>query len=206
VNKINEHFPNNNKLKLFVNEERLGPFLNKLKVCSKASNEWIALIDSDNFADEQYFSIANDYIKNNNLGKNVILAPCFAKPRFNYSHLSGFTYKMGTFNINKQLENDLINGSYIHSEVLMNTGNYVINKYLTDNLNLKNEMENIKMSSACDVIYFNTLLFQQLDLNLHVVPNLTYEHVVHNESIYIETHNNFRNFNEYVYNMYKQLI
>ena len=55
IDKINNFFPNNQKLRLFKNETRLGPFANKLKACSLAKNEWIALIDSDNFADTDYF-------------------------------------------------------------------------------------------------------------------------------------------------------
>lgn len=204
IEKISQNF-NCEKLKLFKNNTQLGPFLNKISACLKASNEWIVLIDSDNFADEKYFQVANNYINNNILGKNVILAPCFAKPRFNYSHLSGFIYKKGTFISNKQLENKLINSSFTCSGTLMNTGNYVINKYLIDNLNLTNETENIKKSSACDVIYFNTLLFEQLDLNLHVVPHLEYEHVVHDGSVYIQTHQQNAMFNSYVYNRYDNL-
>ena len=189
VNKIKNTFTND-KLKLFINEQRLGPFSNKISACSKASNEWIVLIDSDNFAEE----------------KNIILAPSFAKPNFNYSYLAGFIYKKGNFHNNKNLESSLINASYSPSTTLMNTGNYIINKYLIDNLNLSNETENIKMSSACDVIYFNTLLFEQLDLNLHVVSNLEYEHVVHNGSVYIQTHKLFAKFNNYVHHRYNKLI
>ena len=139
------------------------------------------------------------------LGKNVILAPCFAKPRFNYSHLSGFIYKKGNFNNNREIESSRLNGSFTCSETLMNTGNYVINKYLIENLNLTNETENIRKSSACDVIYFNTLLFEQLELNLHVVPNLEYDHVVHDGSVYIQTHQQHAAFNSYVYKRYNSL-
>ena len=206
VNKIKNAF-SNSKLKLFTNETKLGPFSNKLNACSKASNEWIVLIDSDNFADETYFDIAKNYIEQNiKEEKNVILAPSFAKPRFNYSHLSGFVYKKGSFQNNKQLESKLLNNSYTSSEVLMNTGNYILNKYLIDNLNLTNEIENIKMSSACDVIYLNTLLFEQLNLFLYVIPKLEYEHVVHDGSIYIQTHQQFSQFNSYVHNRYYSLI
>ena len=206
INKIKNTFTND-KLKLFINEQSLGPFLNKISACSKASNEWIVLIDSDNFADDNYFNVAKDYINNKNItDKNIILAPSFAKPRFNYSHLAGFIYKKEMFDSNKHLETELINkSSYTPSIVLMNNGNYIINKYLIENLNLSNETENIKMSSACDVIYFNTLLFEQLDLNLHVVPNLEYDHAVHDGSIYIQTHHIFRDFNNIVHNRYYNL-
>jgi hypothetical protein len=211
IEKIKSAFPNNKKLVLVKNENRLGPFLNKLKACSFAKNEWIVLMDSDNFADKNYFIIAKDYIEKNNINdKNIILSPCKAKPNFNFSHLSGFIYNNGTIQINRDLEKEIFGGYfcnniYTNSEVLMNLGNFVINKYLIDNIDLSLETENIKNSSACDVIYFNTLLFEQLDLHLHVVPNLEYEHVVHDGSTYIQTHREFSNFNELVYQRYRKL-
>lgn len=195
IEKINKAFPNNSKLVLLKNETRLGPFLNKIKACSYAKNEWIALMDSDNFASTDYFIHAKNYIETSiGNSKNVILAPVKARPNFDFSHLSGFLYKKGNFVRNNEM--DVQNKKNYHSnrDTLMNTGNYVINKFLVDNLNLQNERDNIGKSSACDVIYFNTLLFEQLDLNMHVVPGLEYDHVVHNGSIYIQTCNNHRAF------------
>lgn len=204
--KIQNAFPNNDKIKVAVNETRLGPFLNKMKACSLAQNEWIVLMDSDNFAPDDYFTKASDYISANIRGeKNVILAPCFASPNFNYSHLSGFVYEKGRFRSNKLQEQQLITNNYTSSDTMMNTGNYVLNKYLIENLNLSKEVNNINFSSACDVIYFNTLLFEQLDLKMHVVPNLVYDHVVHNGSIYLQTHTQFREFNDYVHQRYRNL-
>ena len=191
INKIKDMFANNEKLKLHTNETKLGPFLNKLNACKKAKNEWIVLMDSDNFADETYFSVAKNYIINT-IGeqKNIILAPYKANPNFNYSNVSGIIYKKNS--IEKH-------------PLLMNTGNYVLNSYLIQNLNLQHETENIQKSSACDVIYFNTLLFEQLDLHMHVVENLEYEHVVHNGSIYLQTHTIFKNFNKELHSRYYNL-
>jgi len=206
IDKINEYFPNNPKLRLFKNETRLGPFANKIKACSLAKNEWIALIDSDNFADTDYFITAKNYIENVIINqKNIILAPSKAKPNFNYSHLSGFIYKKGCFTQNKLKENTLKSSNNTDSSVLMNTGNYVINKYMIDNINLHSEIDKISSSSSCDVIYFNTILFEQLDLNLHVVPNLEYNHVVHGGSIYTQTCNQFASFANYVHKRYYAL-
>jgi hypothetical protein len=190
-------FKDNSKLKLFTNTNILGPFLNKLTACSKSSNEWIVLMDSDNFADTDYFITAKNYIENDikENEKNIILAPSFAKPNFNYKNMEGIVYN----------KSNLKKYHYQNTECLMNTGNYVINKYLIDNLNLFNETENIKKSSACDVIYFNTLLFEQLDLNLHIVSRLEYSHVVHDNSIYILTCNNYRDFNNYIHCRYRNL-
>jgi len=44
VNLLKEHYPDNSKLKLFKNDKILGPFLNKIKACSYAKNEWILII------------------------------------------------------------------------------------------------------------------------------------------------------------------
>lgn len=207
IEKIKHDFQDNVKLVLIKNENRLGPFLNKLKACSLAKNEWIVLMDSDNFSDKEYFTKAKEYIENNiKSEKNIILAPSWARPNFDYSHLSGFIYKKGDFNTNNEYEKQIIQKHNTYSSTLMNTGNYVINKYLIDNLNLQNEIDNINKSSACDVIYFNTLLFEQLDLHMHVVPNLEYNHVVHNGSIYMETASTYADFNNIIYTRYNKLI
>ena len=207
IEKIRKTFPNNNKLKLIQNEKRLGPFLNKMKACSLAKNEWIVLMDSDNFADKDYFVLSKNYIeKVIQNAKSIVLAPSKARPNFDYSHLSGFIYKKGDFYKNSQLESKTKKSHHTASSTLMNTGNYVINKYLIDNLNLQKERDNIQKSSACDVIYFNTLLFEQYDLHMHVVPNLEYNHVVHNGSIYTQTCNNYRDFNHSVYQRYNNLV
>jgi hypothetical protein len=207
IEKIKHAFPDNQKLVLIKNNERLGPFLNKIKACSYAKNEWIVLMDSDNFAFKDYFQIAKKYIQEK-VGeqKNIILAPCKAKPNFDYSHLSGFIYKKGNFIQNNNLEKQIIQKHNSFSNVLMNTGNYVINKYLINNLNLSLETDNIQKSSACDVIYFNTLLFEQLDLNMYIVPNLEYDHVVHNGSIYTQTFYIYNDFNNIIYNRYNKLL
>lgn len=198
IEKIKQYFPDNNKMILVKNERKLGPFLNKLKACKMAKNEWIALIDSDNFADNKYFLVAKKYIDENiHNQKNIVIAPSFAKPNFNYSRFSGLILKRDYFKNNKDIQYD--------SATLMNTGNYIINKYLIHNLNIENEINNITQSSSCDVIYFNTLLFEQLDLNLHVVPGLEYQHVVHNGSIYLNTHNQYRNFAEIIHKRFYNL-
>lgn len=190
-------FKDNSKLKLFTNTNVLGPFLNKRNACSKASKEWIVLMDSDNFADTDFFINAKNYIENNikENEKNIILAPSFAKPNFNYKNMSGLVYN----------KSNLRKYNFQNTECCMNTGNYVINKYLIDKVDINNETENINKSSACDVIYFNTLLFEQLDLNMHIVPNLEYTHVVHSGSIYTLTCNNYKNFNNYVHMRYRNI-
>lgn len=208
IKKIKEVFKSP-KLVLIKNEKILGPFLNKINVCKRAKNEWIVLMDSDNFADHNYFAVAKNYITNNIKNeKNIILAPSKAKPKFDYSHLAGLIYKNGNFKSNALIEKNKKTNIHSGSNVLMNTGNYVINKYLINNLNIQNEKKNIDKSSSCDVIYMNTLFFEQLDLNMHVVKDLEYDHVVHDGSIYLKTYrkSEITEFANCVHKRYEELL
>ena len=72
VKKIQRDFPNNDKLRLFVNE-KLGHFLNKIAYVKQAKNEWIALIDSDNFL--IMIILKKNLLLKKNLNKNSILSP-----------------------------------------------------------------------------------------------------------------------------------
>ena len=192
------------KLKVFRNESRLGPFLNKLKCCCLATGPWIALIDSDNFADRAYFETAKAFLDTHKVSERSILAPCWARPRFDYRHLAG--QLLGRQTLGKSRCREIALNPQFSSEVLMNTGNYVLNKYLVDNLNIELEKDNIPLSSACDVIYMNTLFFEQLDMHMYVVPELYYDHEVHDGSVYIQTHRQFSAFNDAVHSRYRSLV
>lgn len=188
IEKILKNFgEKHEKLKLFKNEHRLGPFMNKLRACSYAKNKWIALIDSDNFADQDYFITTKNYIETNvqNDEKNVILSPCKSNC-FDYSMLAGIIFKKGDF------------PKYDTNEytLLIKTGNYVIHKSLIDGLDISNETNNIHNSPTCDVILMNTLFFEQFELKFHVVPELTYTHVIHELSIYKQLGEIYKDFNE----------
>lgn len=190
------------KIKMFQNETRLGPFLNKIECCKHAMNEWIVLMDSDNLAPPNYFETAKNYIESNSLSGLYILSPSWAQPNFDYRKLEGMIYKRGDF-LKNRIEERKRKTKCI--ECCMNTGNYVINKNIFEKLNLKGEEKNIKMSSACDVIYFNTLVFEQTDTQFHIVKDLYYEHVVHKGSIYNQTHTQYPRFNNQVHNRYRNL-
>ena len=161
--------------------------MNKLRACSYAKNKWIALIDSDNFADQDYFITTKNYIETNvqNDEKNVILSPCKSNC-FDYSMLAGIIFKKGDF------------PKYDTNEytLLIKTGNYVIHKSLIDGLDISNETNNIHNSPTCDVILMNTLFFEQFELKFHVVPELTYTHVIHELSIYKQLGEIYKDFNE----------
>ncbi len=168
------------KLKIYKNDNVLGVFKNKIKVVSLSSNKFVALIDSDNFADENYFNNVKKYIINNiKNNQNIILAPCVAKTPSN------------TLNYTKYLNNIITtkNIKYFFQEllfqILLNTGNYVINKNIMVNLKYDNNIMNL--ISACDVLYTNLLLFQQIDdFEFHIISS-KYQHSLHDDSEYIKT-------------------
>ena len=174
---INEKYENLMKtmpnFRVYKNKEILGVFKNKLKVCSYAKNNYIALIDSDNFPDKTYFETAKKYIENNEdkMSINVILSPSYAKtlslsPFLNYKELENKVLTKS--NINLYLRNNKL-------LVLLNTGNYIISKTITDNINYDNNI--MEIISGCDVVYFNLLAFLQFpDLELRVVEGLEYSH------------------------------
>jgi hypothetical protein len=206
--KIEENFPNNPKLTIIINETTLGPFKNKLKVCSFAKNDWIALIDSDNFADVDYFKIAQRYIENNLIdGSNVILSPCEAS-EWNFKHLSGIIFKKNTFNENKLYElNNRKSNNTAGINILHNLGNFIINKQLINRFNL-NMVKDVDYSDSCDVIYFNYLLYKHFDLNFHVVPDMKYEHICHDGSIYLNTFKikQYKNLENKIHSLFNTLV
>jgi len=171
--------------KVVKNDTVLGVFKNKLKVASLATSNYIALIDSDNFCDSAYFNTVKKYIneKEHMFSSAVILAPSFAKPNFNYKQFENAVVTNSNF---KHFYNDRF-------DTLLNTGNFVINKKIVDNIIYDESV--MFVITAADVVYFNLLAFSQFDdFQLHVVENLEYDHVVHSGSIYTNTVHNCRAF------------
>jgi len=202
VEKIKVMFPNNNKLKLFVNDKQLGPFLNKIKVCQKAKNEWIALIDSDNFANEEYFKKVKEFITNHNIKKNSVISPDYGTEVFQWGHLSKMKNDHGILSkktYKKMVDLEKQNPKMGKISHILNTGNYILNKYLIDKVDLKSEMELIKISHCFDVVLMNLLFFEQLNLKFYIVKDLKYNHSISDDSIYIRTIQKLRPWKDMTY-------
>ena len=183
LNKYGDYIRENDNFRVYKNESNLGVFANKLKVCSYSRNELIALIDSDNFAPRDYFLNIKKYIvdkMNGKIPKNLSLSPSFARPRFSYKEFAG--HIIVRENIKSSFEKNCFH-------ILLNTGNYVITKNIIDNIKFDKDL--LFKISAYDVIYFNLLVFQQFDdFTFHVIEDVEYDHVVHDDSIHLKTFNN----------------
>jgi hypothetical protein len=193
---VNEERPLNghSASKKFSAEDRLGPFRNKLQAAKLATNEWIALIDSDNFADEDYFQVAKTFIEKRKPSTHSILAPMQASPGRNseeYKTHAGFNFRaFAGFNINVDYFKTMTEDKFRrHNQLILlfNTGNFVLHKSLLHSLNLSEEDQN-KKTDFFDVFYLNTLLFEQIhDLNFYVIPKMSYSHSIHDDSITIKS-------------------
>ena len=185
------------KIRVLVNDKRLGPFMNKLKAMKEAKNgakngaknNWIAIIDSDNFAPSGYFNGAKAFIESNGLQKGLLM-PSFAKPRFSYKAIVG------------KVE---LTGDAKRYEMCFNTGNYILSKDLLA-LDLSKEEALVSHSDSCDVILFNTLLIEQYEPDIYVVEGMEYDHVVHKNSAYLEHCKKEKDYNLQVSNRFKSLF
>ena len=191
--KIASHFPNVAKLKVHVNETILGAFANKNRVVSLASNDWVCLMDSDNYAPPSYFEAWIDYIQSHQLSMKYIYAPSYTIPQPNHS---GFDYT--------QYQGLQLDGSSIRHldsvSVLLNTGNYIVHKenYLASNRFLT-QYQTIDMDVQ-DVIFKALLLFLNHSI-FAVVPKMAYAHIVHGDSLFLKHQGTF----DQVYARIKQL-
>jgi hypothetical protein len=170
--------------RVYKNEAVLGVFQNKIKVSSLASFEFVAIMDSDNFADASYFISAKQYITTNKFNKHSIFAPSFAKPTFDFKPFSNLI-------VTKHNLRDYYSASKF--DILLNTGNYVVSKHIFDEIRYDSRI--MFYISACDVLFFNLLCFQQFeDFQIHILKDMEYTHVVHGGSIYTNTISNCREF------------
>lgn len=166
----------NPKLKVFKNETCLGAFHNKLKVVEHATNPIVCLMDSDNFCDTSYFEAFQKYIQTHPFDPHVVYCPEKALPRFIYSELIG-----------KDINIHSLGNVHGTLEVLLNTGNYIFSRDTF--LSIRNNENSITKDMLCyDVIYMNYLLMKYANVSLQVVPGMTYSHVVHDGSYYLQTH------------------
>jgi hypothetical protein len=178
IREIEKVFGDHPKLKLFTNDTRLGPFLNKRKAVTHATNEWICVMDSDNFAPLSYFEAWDAFVQKEGIETKVIYAPSRTIPQdnhpgFDYRHFMGQTIDASTCKEMYAKEK---------GDCLFNTGNYIVHKSLyTDSTE---EELHIAQNVVEDVLYQNYLFFTKAGAKLVCVPDMEYNHIVHPGSFY----------------------
>ena len=161
------HLKDSSKIHLHVNYKNLGCYHNKRKAVEKASNDWVILFDSDNIIDNDYISA----VINCAWYDNIIYAPEFARPHFDYR---GFTREIITCDTVKHW------AKQNQFDCLINTCNYFVNRdrYLA-------AWEDHPEPWTADTLFHN---YNHLKNGgcIKVVEGMQYDHLVHNGSHYQE--------------------
>lgn len=158
----------NPKVKAFVNEKNLDCYRNKREAIGKASNEWVIILDSDNIITTDYIDrIESLFVAG--LNPKVVYQPSFAKPHFNFTKYEGML--IDKFNVSKYTEDSTF-------QTMLNAMNYFVNRD-----------EYLKVWDGSVDPVTSDSIFQNFNwLNsgnsIYVVPELHYEHRVHDESHY----------------------
>lgn len=184
---IQDFFSNHPKIKLYQNERILGTFANKNKVVSYARNDWVCLMDSDNFAPIEYFEAWVKYIQLHSLNDKMVYMPIRTIPQNNHQ---GFDYTAFE-NIIWNKDILALPDTFDKYSIVLNTGNYIFNKhnYIESNKFYK------EFQDKCDTldVYFKNILLCKNNSILVVVPNMCYHHIVHSNSFWIQTYQKHEN-------------
>jgi hypothetical protein len=176
---IQAHF-DNPKIKISINETRLGGFRNKRMAVSKATNTWVCLADSDNFLPLSYFEAAAEVFDPSDI--NMIYSPSFTfptenHPGFNWRHMNNDVFTPENY---KQMWDKYKNNNNI------NVGNYIVSKELYMRAEHPNDGTDYDTSCRClDALYQNYLIFKNGG-SFRTIPGMEYYHAVHPGSYYMK--------------------
>jgi glycosyltransferase involved in cell wall biosynthesis len=163
------------KLRVYKNEKRIGCLRNKLNVMSKATCEYICLIDSDNFVAENYFEAFNQSVDTFD-----IFLPDKALPNFIFTP---FVH----VDIHKDTLGEILRRHGNLALNLLNTLNCIFTKDMSDKLQSILNDNDVDNCYAGDAMYILTYAMCIYDAKISVVSNMSYEHRVHDGSYWMET-------------------
>ena len=202
--KILAQFPNQSKIKVYTNESILGAFSNKNRVVSLASNDWVCLMDSDNYAPASYFEAWISYIESNGISSKKIYLPLSTIPQPNHP---GFNYtpfqhlQLDSISCEQQ-QIDMNNETIT---CMFNTGNYIFHKqnYIESNRHLV-EYHTSGVKGAQDVFFKAALLFLNHSTFV-LVPNMSYHHIIHDGSLFMNNYHDFQQTYALIKNIFRNI-
>lgn len=164
--KLKQYFSDNEKVKLFRNEQNLDCYRNKAQAVRGCQNEWVVLFDSDNILGPDYI---DRLYQLGDWDPAVVYCPDFAHPSFNYTAFSGLT--VTKMNVARFMDKP-------HFACALNTANYFVNKstYLQ-------VWDGSVDPHTADTIY-QALNLLRNGFQLYLVPGLKYYHRIHLGSHY----------------------
>lgn len=155
------------KISLYRNTENLGMSRNKAKAISFARNEWCIIFDSDNIIDSTYL----DALERAELFEDTIYMPSAALPNFDFREFSGLL--IDQYNVKEYMNTPMF-------RVALNACNYVVQreKYLAT-------YKHDPTIKGTDTISHN-LNHLKAGGSFYIVPGMTYSHLVHAASGFME--------------------
>ena len=165
------------KLRVYQNERRLGSVENKQRAASYATSDFIAIIDSDNFADVQYFEAFKQYVSTREVTDTMVFLPSAAKPNFYYTQFIG-----------RVLNKHTVRQYWPEIETCLNTMNMIISRKFLATFNIMADKPICdRTSGAWDALYFSLYALFHMNATLVVVPDMEYEPRIHDGSWFMET-------------------
>lgn len=155
------------KIKLYQNNKRLSPLLSRKNLVENCKNDWVLLMDSDNFLKKYSDNNVDCFkvIKNLPKNQNTIYCPGFLHHP-SYVNICNNIYN---FNDIKRVFNE----HYI--QTFLNTGNFLVPKKTY--LEVCKDIDEKYLYYTVDVIYFLYLWLKKGNL-IHCVGEYEYDHTI----------------------------
>jgi glycosyltransferase involved in cell wall biosynthesis len=154
------------KVRLFRNLTNRDCYANKYVAVSLSLTDYCIILDSDNQIDTTYL----DKIFEQEWLENVILAPDWAMPMFNYTEYSNLI--VSKENLSEHIDKPMF-------ETCLNCMNYFVNKHAYCQV-WDAEVDPVTSDSLFQ--NYNWLMSGRF---IHIVDGLRYNHLVHDQSHYI---------------------
>lgn len=185
------------KLKVYKNNERLYPFKNKYNAVSKATNDYVILLDSDNLIDQNF--IDNLLSIKDTWNKDILIQPKIFKfnKKFDFIKNNDIIDKTNIKDYFSNEEN--LNLDISIFGLFLNMGNFFVNKQTYVDV-----FDNISLSIdpyASDVIMFLYYWIKN-DKKIIINDELTYRHQLYSDSFF----NEYKDFSIDIINQIKNNI
>jgi glycosyltransferase involved in cell wall biosynthesis len=181
------------EVRVFTNGVNLSPLENRPVAISKCKNEWVLMMDADNFLFEDSYGAVRELVASG-LDPDIIYAPSRALPRFDYSEFCG--KHINGFFVRNNID------SIPNLRVFLNTGNYFVNK--DSYLAVSRSIDPTFSRCVADTVYFNYLWLSSGRI-IQCVPGYAYHHTVRPDSYWATDGRDSAHLLERVYKLFRSL-
>jgi len=158
------------KIKVFQNSEHMFPLLGRVNLLNNCKNDWVLLMDCDNFLDKNSF----DKIKEITPQAGTIYCPDFSRPMFGYKEFSNTEIDL------KYVAERLSYNNCMR--IFINTGNYLVPR--KEYLEVASNIDSNYSQYTVDCVYYNYLWLKS-GRKLFCVKDYEYDHGMRGDSYYM---------------------